>query len=130
MESTKLRMHITLRFRIIVPVRLFILWQEWAKNGQNIAILCTKSQKFQSCMLLLGTVQLFGTAEYLSIYDFTLIFKFSQFQFRNSNSFCNWFHEKTFLINLLLLFSKTKYFDFLNAYLGGLEEFFWTICKH
>ena len=59
----------TLRFRIIVPVRLFISRQEWPKNSQNLAILCSKSQKLQSCMPLLGTVQLFGTAEYTYLFE-------------------------------------------------------------
>ena len=53
----------TLRFRIVVHVRLFILLQEWSKIGQNLAILCNKSKKLQSCMPLLGTVQQFGTSE-------------------------------------------------------------------
>ena len=54
---------LTLRFRIIVPVRLFILCQEWRENGQNLAILCSKRPKLQRCMLLLEAVRLLEELE-------------------------------------------------------------------
>ena len=53
----------TLVLLIIVPVRLFILWQKWAKIGQNLAILCNKRPKLQRCMLLLEAVRLLEELE-------------------------------------------------------------------
>ena len=59
----------TLASLINVPVRLLILPQKWAKNGQNVAFLCNKSPKFHPYMLLLEAVRLLERLEYLDLLE-------------------------------------------------------------
>ena len=55
----------TLKYLIVVPVRLFIFEHKLPKNLQFLAFLCSKPSKLHAYMLLLHPIRLFDTSEYV-----------------------------------------------------------------
>ena len=63
----------TLTYQIDVGPRVFILRQKWAKNSQNLAILCTKPENLYTSMHLFDGPRLFDRLEYEEICQAQLI---------------------------------------------------------